>query len=166
MTEMAALFRTISSGVYVIGVTDGRNQDAFTASSISHVSYQPLMLAVAVDPEHAAYSLLLAGRTWTASVLDQTQLDLAARFGTPPTSGFDKMRGIDWEYGTLGAPYLSSAVAYFDCRLAAECPAGDHKIIVGRVIGGRILSAEGAPLLYRDTGDLDQSSLLYPECFE
>jgi flavin reductase (DIM6/NTAB) family NADH-FMN oxidoreductase RutF len=166
MTQMAALFRTISSGVYVIGVTDGRNRDAFTASSISHVSYQPLMLAVAVNPKHAAYSMLLAGRTWTASVLGQTQLDLAARFGTPSASGVDKMRGIDWGYGALGAPYLSSAMAYFDCRLAAEFPAGDHKVIVGWVIGGRILSAAGAPLLYRDTGDLDQSSLLYPDCFE
>ena len=166
MSEIVNLFRKLTSGVYVIGVTDGRTQDAFTASSVSHVSYRPLMLAVAVNPEHASYPLLMAGRTWTASVLDDTQLDLAARFGTSSPPGNDKMRNIGWGCGRLGAPYLSSALAYFDCRLWAEFPAGDHKIIVGRVIGGHILRIHAQPMQYANTGDLDQSSQLYPAQFD
>ncbi len=166
MTAMASLFRTISSGVYVIGVTDGHTRDAFTASSIVHVSYQPLVIAVAVNPEHAAHALLLAGRIWTASVLDANQLDLAARFGTPLSSGADKMRDIDWGVSHLGAPFLSSAAAYFDCRLSGQFSAGDHQIIVGQVMDGKILHPHAVPLLYRDTGDLDRSSQLYPTHFE
>jgi flavin reductase (DIM6/NTAB) family NADH-FMN oxidoreductase RutF len=166
MSDIVNLFRRLTLGVYVIGVTDGRTRDAFTASSVSHVSYQPLMLSVAVNPEHASYPLLMAGRTWTASVLDDMQLDLAARFGILSLAGSDKMRNISWGCGRLGAPYLSAALAYFDCRLAAEFPAGDHKIIVGRVIGGHILNSHARPLQYVDTGDLDKSSLLYPAHFD
>jgi flavin reductase (DIM6/NTAB) family NADH-FMN oxidoreductase RutF len=166
MNEIVDLFQRLTSGVFVIGVTDGYTQDAFTASSVSHVSYRPLMIAVAVNPKHAAYPLLIAGRTFTASVLEQSQIDLAARFGTPQRSIADKMHGIGWGCGKLGAPYLSGALAYFDCRLSAELAAGDHQVAVGNVIGGRILDHAGVPLRYSETGDLDRSSLLYPSGFE
>jgi flavin reductase (DIM6/NTAB) family NADH-FMN oxidoreductase RutF len=166
MSDIVQLFRKLTLGVYVVGVSDGRTSDAFTASSVSHVSYQPLQLAVAVNPEHASYPILIAGKTWTVSVLDNTQLELAARFGTSSPTPRDKMRDTSWARGRLGAPYLTAAMAYFDCRLSAEFPAGDHKIIIGRVIAGAILNAQATPLHYCDTGNLDQSAALYPARLE
>jgi len=44
-------------------------------------------------------------------------------------------------------------------------PAGDHQLIIGRVVGGRILDREAVPLAYAETGDMDGSSALYPARF-
>jgi len=165
-SSMVALFRKLTLGVYVIGVTDGVNRDAFTASSVTQVSYSPLMLSLAINPEHAAYGLLMTGRTWTINVLRDNQIELARRFGTASRPGFNKMNGMTWGSGRLGAPFLIAGLAYFDCKLAAEYPAGDHKIIVGHVINGKLLATQADPLSYADTGNLDQSAQLYPSRFE
>lgn len=162
MKDMVGLFRTLSMGVYVIGVTDGVRCDAFTAASVAHVSYQPLLVSLAINPQHASYPLLCAGRAWTISVLRRDQIELARRFGSSARASSDKMSTIRWVTARSGAPYLERASAYFDCQLAAEFPAGDHRIVLGRVTDGAVLSSAAAPLLYADTGDLDHSSVLYP----
>ena len=39
--------------------------------------------------------------------------------------------------------------------------AGDHELVVGRVVGGRVLNPDAAPMLYAETGDMDGSSALF-----
>jgi len=50
--EIADFMQTISTGVYVIGVCDGERTNAFTASSVTPVSYKPLVVALAVGVDH------------------------------------------------------------------------------------------------------------------
>ena len=67
--------------------------------------------------------------------------------------------------GVSGAPILDDALAYFDCELTGSINAGDHEVVVGRVIDGRILDSQAAPMSYAETGDMDGSSALYPARF-
>ena len=161
MNEGAALFRRISLGVYVVGVADGERRDAFTAAWVTQVSFDPPLLALSVNPQNASYPILRAGGAFTVSVLKQGQLELARRFGTRSGREEDKLAGIRWYPGRSGAPILDEALAYFDCEVATSFPAGDHQLVVGRVIDGRILDAEAVPMTYTETGDLDGSRALY-----
>jgi flavin reductase (DIM6/NTAB) family NADH-FMN oxidoreductase RutF len=165
--DIVALFRRLTLGVYVIGVADGSKRDAFTASSVMQASYRPLLLSIAVNPEHASYPLLHAARTFAVSVLGRDQMERARRFGTSSLSeqGADKMKGVRWRIGRLGAPILEAALGFFDCAVEAEMPAGDHRIVLGRVIDGAVLDPGGAPLAYAETHNLDNSAALYPEVF-
>ena len=167
MNEIWTLFHTLTTGVYIVGVSDGSVRDAFTAASVTQVSYQPLLLSFAINPEHASYKLLLAGKGWTVSVLHRDQIEWARRFGTESPQGVDKMQGVKWESAGSGLPFLKEALAYFDCRLVAEYAAGDHRLVLGKVVAGAVLSAEpdAKPLIYADTGNLDQSAALYPASF-
>jgi flavin reductase (DIM6/NTAB) family NADH-FMN oxidoreductase RutF len=160
------LFRKLTLGVYVIGVTDGCTRDAFTAASVTHVSYRPLLLSLAINPQHASYPLLSAGRTWTVNVLSNTQTELARRFGTESRPDTNKMAGMSWGTGKLGAPFLISALAYFDCKLVSEFPAGDHRIVLGSVVNGKVLATQARALEYAATGNMDRSSGLYPAEFD
>jgi flavin reductase (DIM6/NTAB) family NADH-FMN oxidoreductase RutF len=166
MNGLFTLFRRLTMGVYVIGVAEGRRRDAFTAASVAHVSYRPLLLSLAVNPQHASYELLLAGKAWTISVLSSDQIELARRFGTPSRSGTNKMDDVQWLTAGSGAPYLAQALAYFDCRLIGDFPAGDHRIVVGHVTQGSVLNAEATALIYAETDNLDQSAALYPASFD
>ncbi len=162
VNQVAALFRRLTQGVYVVGVSDGEERDAFTAAWVMQVSFDPLLLALSINPEHASYPLLHTGGGFTVNVLKQGQLDLARRFGTRSGREEDKLADIPWRPGRTGAPILEDALAYFDCELSGEMGAGDHDLTLGRVTGGRLLDAEAEPLTYRDTGDMDGSSALYP----
>ncbi|WP_235026147.1 flavin reductase family protein [Caballeronia arationis] len=72
---MADLFRHLTTGVYVIGVAHGDLRNAFTASSLVHVSFRPLLVALSVNPENASYPILHSGRVFAVSVLGADQLD-------------------------------------------------------------------------------------------
>ena len=151
------LVKQISHGVYVIGVSDGSHQNAFTAAWVMQVSFNPLMLAISINPEHYSYQLLQAGGVCTVNVLGQGQYAIAEHFGC---SSKDKMAGFQWQKDKTGAPILSESLAYFDCQVSHYTDAGDHKIAVCKVIATARLN-EGRPLLYNQTGDMDSSSALY-----
>ena len=40
-------------------------------------------------------------------------------------------------------------------------PAGDHELVIGLVVGGRVLDPNAVPMLYAETGDMDGSSALF-----
>ena len=152
-----ALFKQISHGVYVIGVTDGTHQNAFTAAWVMQVSFNPLLLAISINPEHYSYQLLQAGGVCTVNVLGQKHYAIAEHFGR---SANDKITGFQWQKDKTGAPILSESLAYFDCQVSHYTDAGDHKIAICKVVSAGKLN-EGRPLLYNQTGAMDGSSELY-----
>ncbi|MEM5460249.1 flavin reductase family protein [Paraburkholderia phytofirmans] len=162
---IAKLFRHLTAGVYVIGVADSDRRNAFTASSIMQVSFSPLLLAISINPEHESYRLLCRGRVFAISVLRAQQRAVAVHFGTQSGRTVDKLASIPWRPGKTGAPLLVDALAYFDCEVVRDIVAGDHRLVIGRVIDGAIVSPAGDPLLYAQTGDLDMSAGLYPQEF-
>jgi flavin reductase (DIM6/NTAB) family NADH-FMN oxidoreductase RutF len=150
-----ALVKQISHGVYVIGVGKGERQNAFTAAWVMQVSFDPLLLAISINPEHYSYQLLLESGVCTVNVLGQDQFAIAEHFGR---SAKDKMVGFKWRQAETGAPVLSESLVYFDCQVSHYADAGDHKIAVCKVLAVGMLN-QGQPLLYSQTGDMDGKQL-------
>jgi flavin reductase (DIM6/NTAB) family NADH-FMN oxidoreductase RutF len=162
MTGVVDLFRRLSYGVYAIGVADGERHDAFTAAWVMQTSFDPLLLALSINPDNASYPLLHGGGGFTVNVLKKGQLELARRLGTQSGKDTDKLAGTRWRPGRTGAPILDEALAYFDCELSGRMRAGDHELVLGRVVDGAILDPSAVPLTYADTGEMDGSRDLYP----
>jgi flavin reductase (DIM6/NTAB) family NADH-FMN oxidoreductase RutF len=160
--EVADFMQTISTGVYVIGVCDGKRTNAFTASSVVPISFKPVMVAVGVGIHHASRPMLRAGPAFTINVLKHDQIDVASHFGTVSGRELNKLTGVRWRPGLSGAPILTDALAYIECELASIVAAGDHELALGRVVDGALLASAGQPLLYRDTHNLDGAHELYP----
>ncbi len=154
------LVKTISHGVYVIGVKDQERENAFTAAWVMQVSFDPLLLCISINPDHYSWKILQQGKVCSVNVLRKKQLDYAQHFGS---SGLkDKMSGFAWRQALTGAPILSDALSYFDCRLRHIYDAGDHKLAVCEVLDAALLNAD-LPLLYIETGDMDGSEMLFGE---
>ena len=157
--NIASLCKQITHGVYVIGVADGKNKNAFTAAWVMQVSFDPVLLAFSINPEHYSYPLLQSGGICSINVLSRNQMAVADHFGR---SGFrGKMAAYQWEQAKTGAPILADAICYFDCKVSHYCDAGDHQLVVCRVVDAGALNS-GTPMLYGDTGNLDGSDEIYP----
>jgi len=163
--DIGALFRQLTLGVYVVGVAHGERRSAFTAAWITQVSFDPLFLALSINPGNASYSLLRESGAFAVTVLEASQSDVARHFGTPSPEHRDKLAGVRWRPGRSGAPILQDGLAYFDCAVRGSMRAGDHEVMLGQVVDGQILKPGASPLVYRDTGDMDGSSALYPAAF-
>jgi flavin reductase (DIM6/NTAB) family NADH-FMN oxidoreductase RutF len=160
------LFRRLTTGVYVVGVAQDGRCNAFTAAWVTQVSFEPLLVALAVNPKNLSYSLLKRSGAFVLNMLRQDQLELARHFGTQSGREVDKLAGQRWRAGILGAPILQDAAAYLECRMTGATPAGDHELVLGRAIRGEVIDDTAEVLVYAETGDLDGSSELYPRSFE
>jgi flavin reductase (DIM6/NTAB) family NADH-FMN oxidoreductase RutF len=161
--SIAALFQRLTQGVYVVGVAHGAMRNAFTAAWVMQVSFDPLLLTLSINPHHLSYRLLKEGRAFSVNVLKKGQLDLAEHYGQPARA--DKLAGTEWTTDRTGLPLLRKALAWFECEFMSEHPAGDHVLVLGKVIDGKLLDSEAEPMSYRETGSMDGASTLFPDAF-
>jgi flavin reductase (DIM6/NTAB) family NADH-FMN oxidoreductase RutF len=99
---IAALFQRLTQGVYVVGVAHRDVSNAFTAAWVMQVSYNPLLLALSINPTHSSYLLLKEGRSFSVNVLKKDQFDLADLFGRSDLA--DKLALTKWTTGRIGLP--------------------------------------------------------------
>jgi len=152
------IFKHITHGVYVVSVNDGKQQNAFTAAWVMQVSFNPVLICFSINPEHRSCQLLQEGGICCISVLNNEQYIEADHFGQSNIK--DKMAGFKWQQTETSAPALAESLAYFDCQVDHYSEAGDHTLVICKVIDAVILN-EGEPMLYCDTADMDGSSKLY-----
>jgi flavin reductase (DIM6/NTAB) family NADH-FMN oxidoreductase RutF len=58
--------------------------------------------------------------------------------------------GVATREGAAGAPLIVGALGWLECRLAGECPAGDHTLFVGEVLSVELGEA-APPLVYLES---------------
>src|ERR1700730_12199422 len=108
-SPIATLFKSLTTGVYVVGVAHGEVCNAFTAAFVMQVSYDPLLLALSINPRHSSYGLLKQGGAFSVNVLKKGQLELAALFGGRASAS--KLASTEWTPGRTGVPLLNQSLA-------------------------------------------------------
>jgi flavin reductase (DIM6/NTAB) family NADH-FMN oxidoreductase RutF len=137
-------FGTFATGVTITATCDPAGQPVgFTANSFSSVSLDPPLLMVCLAETASSYPVFRDAGRFAVSVLAETQRELSTTFAT---RGADKFAAVAWREEATGAPVLDGAVAWFDCETHQMVPAGDHVILLGRVVAFDY--AQGTPLGY------------------
>jgi flavin reductase (DIM6/NTAB) family NADH-FMN oxidoreductase RutF len=137
-----------ATGVTVV-TTHFEGQDyGMTCNSFSTVSLEPALVLWSIRKEsnsHAAFTHRANhGGAYMVSVLASHQQAVAMQF-THGTQA-DRFRDVPVERGLQQCPRISEAVAWFDCQLEQVVTAGDHSILIGRVLD--FGSHEGESLIY------------------
>jgi len=150
--DMDAFRRAMSrfaTGVTVL-TTRVRDLDhAMTASALTSVSLEPLLLLVCVEREGRFHDAVVEAGVWGVSVLsgdDRPGADWLATRGRPLHAQLDRIRHHPGPQ--TGVALLDDALATFECRTTAIHPAGDHSIVVGQVVSVKTAPHPGAALLY------------------
>ena len=142
-----------ATGVSVITTTDAHGRPAgMTANSFTSVSLAPPLISVSIDHQAGMHAHLVAAPRVIVNILEQNQEALSRRFATDLD---DKFSGVGYTRTDDGLPILDGTLAWIECEQHAAIEAGDHTIVVGRVVGGG--TGEGLPLLYYRGGYFDLS---------
>ncbi|GAA1565249.1 MULTISPECIES: flavin reductase family protein [Streptomyces] len=121
-----------------------------TATAFVSVSLDPPLVMVSVREGSRMDDLLAEQPLWAVSVLADHQIQVASRFSMKGRIS-DRLLFADlpWERGELsGSPLLTDALATLECRTENRVPAGDHTLVVGRVLAARCPAPDAAPLAY------------------
>jgi flavin reductase (DIM6/NTAB) family NADH-FMN oxidoreductase RutF len=134
-------------GSFLTGVTVVTAQAAsgerrgFTANSFTTVSLEPPLVLVCLATKAESYGVFNAADTFAINILDESQRDTALRFASKNP---DKFQGVATSVGKSGAPVIDGAICSFECAMHQRVDAGDHVILIGRVID--FTSNDGRPL--------------------
>src|SRR5207247_4443099 len=95
----------------------------------------PPMVAVAVENTSKTISMIRAAHHSAVNVFLQGQRELAGKLGRSSASTPQKLKGIKTKPAPVsGAPILTDALGWVECRVVATLPAGDHTLVLGEVI--------------------------------
>ncbi len=144
--------RKIPHGVYIIGVKEGAQLSAFTATWLTQASFAPPLVAVGIRKDSHSLKMIQQEKVFTVNILGKDQKVLAEHFVKPSQAPGEKLAGIKYAPGATGAPVLEEAIAFVECQLREVANAqGDHAIIIGEVVEAGIRKDEPA-LTLMDTG--------------
>jgi 3-hydroxy-9,10-secoandrosta-1,3,5(10)-triene-9,17-dione monooxygenase reductase component len=146
--DLKGVLARFCTGVAIITGHDGEAPAGFTCQSLTSVSLDPPLILICPSRSSASWPVIRASGHFGVNILSSAQQPLAQRFAI---SGGDKFSGISWQPGVLGCPHIDSCVAYIECRIADEMPAGDHTIVLGLVEELQI-GDSAAPLLFYRSG--------------
>ncbi len=143
---LAALGR-IPSGLFVLTARRGNDETGMLASWVQQCSFEPPRVSVALARGREVSAWLTEGAAFTLNILDDTQTDMIVHFGRGFALGQPAFVGLEVERCPEGGPVLSDALAYLECRVVARHPAGDHDLLIGEIVRGRLLD-EGQPMVH------------------
>lgn len=134
-----------ATGVTVVTAFGGDGAPiGLTANSFTSVSLDPPLLLVCVAQSSVSGEAMRAAEHFAVNVLQIGQQPTSNRFAG---KGEDRFAATPWHKGETGAPVLDGSLCTFECAREAVHEAGDHFILVGRVVRAGF-EPHRDPLLY------------------
>ncbi len=133
-----AMLGHYASGLTVIGTLVDGAPVGFTCQSFHSVSLDPPLISFNVMRRSTSWPVVRERRRFSINVLSEGQRTVS---NVLARSGPDKWSAIDWRQTPDGNPLLEDCLVWFDCELFAEHEAGDHTLILARVVGMQSLDA-------------------------
>ena len=144
--------RKIPHGVYIVGVKQGPQVNAFTATWFTQVSFTPPLVALGIKRDSHSFEMIKQGKVFSVNLLGKDQKPVAEHFVKPATVVGEKLKDIRHRFGITGAPILEEAIAYVECELREIAnELGDHAVVIGEVVEAGVRKDEPA-LTLMDTG--------------
>ncbi len=118
-----------------------------TATAFAPLNAEPPEVLVCINKRTRTHPLIEQGSVFCVNFLVPELKPLSERFaGRRPDE--ERFANVRFRSEATGAPVLSDALAYLDCRVVRALDAGEHTIFIGRVEAAEVLRPEHAPLLY------------------
>lgn len=129
------VLRKFTYGLYVVTVVDGEDVNAFTANWLTQVSFEPPMVAFAMENDSRSIHMIGRAGAFAVNVVPEGGRDLAAMMGKSSQQDPDKLADVPYRRGPVtGSPILPTSAGWIECRLVTSTPAGDHTLLVGEVV--------------------------------
>lgn len=156
--EFRAAMSRLAAGVVLVTAHEpaldpdgpGGEDIGMTATAFMSVSLDPPLVMVSLRDGSRMDDLLAEQPLWAVSVLSESQRHIAGRFAMKGRIS-DRLLFEDIPYvrgEASGALLVRGSLATLEVRTEQRVPAGDHTLVIGRVLTAGLPSGDGGPLTY------------------
>src|SRR5690348_5128199 len=125
---------------------------AMTVNWVTQSSFEPPMIAIAIENESHSLPMLRTAGAFALSILPTGARQLAGKLGRSSANVPNKLQDAPYHAAPIsGAPVLDEATGWLDCRVVSEQPSGDHVLVVAEVVEAGV-QTDAETLTLRETG--------------
>ena len=129
----------IPNALALIGSRAGEEWNGMTASWITQLSMEPVMIGVGVDNAAVTHRLITAGGSFTVNLWPPEDTRVFVKFSKPARKEGMFLNGRAVREGITGAPIFEEAAAWMECEVRRAIDFGTHTLFAGELV------AAGAP---------------------
>ncbi|WP_166942219.1 flavin reductase family protein [Sphingopyxis panaciterrae] len=130
---------SVISGIARSGLPCGMAIGSFTS-----VSLDPPLVAFCPQKNSASWRMIESSGRFCVNVLAADQADICRHFASRIERKFD---AIAFEHSGGALPVLPGAILWIECELYATYDAGDHDLVLGRVVEMEV-KRDAPPLIF------------------
>jgi flavin reductase (DIM6/NTAB) family NADH-FMN oxidoreductase RutF len=143
----------IPNALAIIGSRAGDEWNGMTASWITQVSMEPVLIGVGIDNTAVTHRLISAGGSFSVNLWSADETKVFVKFSKPAAFDAEAMtlNGRVVHEGATGAPVFAESIAYLDCAVRAAHDLGTHTLFIGEVVDAGINDDEARAAAMSDT---------------
>jgi flavin reductase (DIM6/NTAB) family NADH-FMN oxidoreductase RutF len=141
----------IPNALALIGSAAGDEWNAMTASWITQVSMEPVLIGVGVDNNAVTHRLINAGGSFSVNLWSADDTRVFVKFSKPAERDGSTLNGRPVTTAATGAPIFEEAVAWMDCEVRQAIDFGTHTFFVGEIVAAAVVDPDANPAAITDT---------------
>jgi flavin reductase (DIM6/NTAB) family NADH-FMN oxidoreductase RutF len=118
----------------LIGSRSGEERNGMTASWVTQVAMEPVLVAVSVDAGAVTNRLIREGGAFSVNLWDRSATAVFRRFSKPAEDDGSSLNGYAVHDGVTGVPIFDEAIGWIECRLYDTTELGTHDLFLGEVV--------------------------------
>jgi len=142
------VMRDVPFAVTVVTVATDREVRGMTVGSFTSVSLEPPLISFNISGHASMHAVIGRAKHYAVHLLSDSQDHLSVLFSDPTRTAQERFADVSYDLDPNGVPILHGVAVVFRCVGYAIYPAGDHSLVVGRVVEARKRVGSDRPLLY------------------
>ena len=153
--ESAQAVGHIPSGLFIVCAQKDGKIDGYLASWIQQVSFEPMMVSLAIKPGRPAYDLITSGTNFTINVVGDHDKTYLKHFW----SGYDPEKNVFSEVPhqvtESGAVVIEGAKSTIEAKFVSKTQPGDHEVVIAEVVASYVANEEAKPMVHIRKSGMD-----------
>lgn len=141
----------IPNALALIGSASGEEWNGMTASWVTQLSMDPVLIGVGVDNKAVTHRLITDGGSFTVNLWPSDDTRVFVKFSKPAERQDGTLNGRPVHPGATGAPIFDESLAWLDCEVRQSIDLGTHTLFVGEVVDAGVNDDETRAAAMSDT---------------
>jgi flavin reductase (DIM6/NTAB) family NADH-FMN oxidoreductase RutF len=122
-----------------------------TASWITQVSMEPVLIGVGIDNKAVTHRLITASGVFSVNLWSPDDTKVFVKFSKPAVREGEALNGRPVRLGRAGAPIFEEAVTWMECEVRNSIDFGTHTFFVGEIVDAGVSENEERAASISDT---------------
>ena len=141
----------IPNALALIGSRNGDEWNGMTASWITQLSMEPVIIGVAVDNKAVTHRLISGTGAFSVNLWSPQDTRVFVKFSKPAVKDGMTLNRRPIREGVTGVPIFEDAMAWIECEVRRAVDFGTHTLFAGELVAAGAVEEPGRAAWMGDT---------------